>query len=60
MIQKWKRGAKKTLRGVEICEKRDEVVPDETGVRLVMNIWNRSQERFNTKDDFSHPYFILL
>lgn len=44
---------------VERCEKRDEVVPDQAGVRLVMNIQNRSQ-RLNTKDDFSYPYFILL
>lgn len=44
---------------VERCEKRDEVVSDQAGVRLVMNIRNRSQ-RLNTKGDFSYLYFILL
>lgn len=41
------------------CEKRDALVPDQLGVRLVMNIQNRSQ-RLNTKDDFSYPDFVLL
>lgn len=36
---------------VEGCEKRDGVVPDQVGVRLVVNMQNRSQ-RLNTKDDF--------
>lgn len=44
---------------VKRCEKSDEVVPDQAGVRLVMNIQNRSQ-RLSTKDDFSYLYFILL
>lgn len=44
---------------VERCEKRDRVIPDQVGVRLVVNIQNVSQ-RLNTKDDFSYPYFILL
>ena len=43
MIKKWKRGTEEGLWGVEGCEKRDGVVPNQTGVRLVMNIWNRSQ-----------------
>lgn len=44
---------------VERCGKRDEVVPDQAGVRLVMNMQNRSQ-RVNIKGGFSYPYFVLL
>lgn len=43
---------------VERCEKRDGVVPDQVGVRLVVNTENRFW-RLNTKDDFSYPYFVL-
>ena len=42
-VIKCERGMEETLWGVERCEKRDGVVPDQAGVRLVMNMWNRFQ-----------------